>query len=130
MKNNESAENYLETILMLKQKNGAVRSIDIVRQMEFSKPSVSHAMSLLRQRGHITMSKEGWIELTDSGRAIAERIYERHCLLTQWLTRLGVDPAVAAEDACRLEHDLSDESFEKLKAHIAAGSARVQNPAD
>ena len=83
MKNNESAENYLETILMLKQKNGAVRSIDIVRQMEFSKPSVSHAMRLLRQRGHITMSKEGWIELTDSGRAIAERIYERHCLLTQ-----------------------------------------------
>ena len=115
---------------MLKQKNGAVRSIDIVRQMEFSKPSVSHAMSLLRQRGHITMSKEGWIELTDSGRAIAERIYERHCLLTQWLTRLGVDPAVAAEDACRLEHDLSDESFEKLKAYIAAGSARAQNPAD
>ena len=130
MKNNESAENYLETILMLKQKNGAVRSIDIVRQMEFSKPSVSHAMRLLRQRGHITMSKEGWIELTDSGRAIAERIYERHCLLTQWLTRLGVDPAVAAEDACRLEHDLSDESFEKLKAHIHTGSARNQDPAD
>ncbi len=124
MKSNESAENYLETILMLKQKNGAVRSIDIVRQMEFSKPSVSHAMSLLRQRGHITMSKEGWIELTDSGRAIAERIYERHCLLTQWLTRLGVDPEVAAEDACRLEHDLSDESFEKLKAHIGAASAK------
>lgn len=124
MKSNESAENYLETILMLKQKNGAVRSIDIVRQMEFSKPSVSHAMSLLRQRGHITMSKEGWIELTDSGRAIAERIYERHCLLTQWLTRLGVDPEVAAEDACRLEHDLSDESFEKLKAHIGAALAK------
>lgn len=124
MKSNESAENYLETILMLKQKNGAVRSIDIVRQMEFSKPSVSHAMSLLRQRGHITMSKEGWIELTDSGRAIAERIYERHCLLTQWLTRLGVAPEVAAEDACRLEHDLSDESFEKLKAHIGAASAK------
>lgn len=124
MKSNESAENYLETILMLKQKNGAVRSIDIVRQMEFSKPSVSHAMSLLRQRGQITMSKEGWIELTDSGRAIAERIYERHCLLTQWLTRLGVDPAVAAEDACRLEHDLSDESFEKLKAHIGAAARK------
>ena len=108
MRKNESAENYLETILMLKNKNGAVRSIDIVRQMEFSKPSVSHAMSLLRQKGQITMDKEGWIELTD----------ERHCLLTQWLTRLGVSPEVAAEDACRLEHDLSEETFQKMKEHI------------
>lgn len=103
---------------MLKNKNGAVRSIDIVRQMEFSKPSVSHAMSLLRQKGQITMDKEGWIELTDSGREIAEKIYERHCLLTQWLTRLGVSPEVAAEDACRLEHDLSEETFQKMKEHI------------
>ncbi len=118
MRKNESAENYLETILMLKNKNGAVRSIDIVRQMEFSKPSVSHAMSLLRQKGQITMDKEGWIELTDSGREIAEKIYERHCLLTQWLTRLGVSPEVAAEDACRLEHDLSEETFQKMKEHI------------
>ena len=107
---------------MLKQKNGAVRSIDIVRQMEFSKPSVSHAMRLLRQRGHITMSKEGWIELTDSGRAIAERIYERHCLLTQWLTWLGVPPDIAAEDACKIEHDLSAETFQALKDHIAKHS--------
>ena len=118
MRKNESAENYLEIILMLKNKNGAVRSIDIVRQMEFSKPSVSHAMSLLRQKGQITMDKEGWIELTDSGREIAEKIYERHCLLTQWLTRLGVSPEVAAEDACRLEHDLSEETFQKMKEHI------------
>ena len=118
MRKNESAENYLETILMLKNKNGAVRSIDIVRKMEFSKPSVSHAMGLLRQKGHITMDKEGWIELTESGRQIAERIYERHCLLTEWLIRLGVSAETAAEDACKLEHDLSEETFEKMKAHI------------
>ena len=120
MKRSESAENYLETILMLKQKNGAVRSIDIVRQMAFSKPSVSHAMGLLRQRGQITMDKDGWIELTDEGRALAERVYERHCLLSEWLVKLGVDPEVAAEDACRMEHDLSDETFQKLKEHIQA----------
>lgn len=118
VRKNESAENYLETILMLKNKNGAVRSIDIVRQLEFSKPSVSHAMGLLRQRGHITMTKEGWIELTESGREIAEKIYERHCLLSEWLVRLGVSPETAAEDACKLEHDLSEETFQKMKDHI------------
>ena len=115
---NESAEDYLETILILQKEKGVVRSIDIVHQMHYSKPSVSRAMGLLRDRGHILMDRDGWITLTDSGRAIAERIYERHCLLTQWLIRLGVSPDVAAEDACRLEHDLSDETFQCMKNHI------------
>ena len=118
MKTNESAENYLETILMLKKEKGAVRSIDIVHQMEFTKPSVSRAMALLREKGQITMDKEGWIELTDDGREIAERIYDRHLLMTEWLIALGVSPDVAAEDACRIEHDISEETFRQLKAHI------------
>lgn len=118
MKIQESAENYLETILMLKEEKGAVRSIDIVRHMDFSKPSVSRAMSLLRENGYITMDKDGYIELTDDGKAIAATIYERHQLLTQWLIRLGVSPETAAADACRIEHDLSPESFEKIKSHI------------
>ena len=113
MKTNESAENYLETILMLKKEKGAVRSIDIVHQMEFTKPSVSRAMALLREKGQITMDKEGWIELTDDG-----RIYERHLLMTEWLIALVVSPDVAAEDACRIEHDISEETFRQLKAHI------------
>ena len=119
-RNNESAEDYLEAILMLSQQKGLVRSIDIAHQMNYTKPSVSRAMSLLRERGHIVMDKDGWITLTDTGRAIAERIYERHRLLTQWLTQLGVSPQVAAEDACRLEHNLSDETFQRMKEHIAA----------
>ena len=118
MKTNESAENYLETILMLKKEKGAVRSIDIVHQMEFTKPSVSRAMALLREKGQITMDKEGWIELPDGVREIAERIYERHLLMTEWLIALGVSPDVAAEDACRIEHDISEETFRQLKAHI------------
>lgn len=118
MKINESAENYLEAILMLKKEKGAVRSIDIVHQMDFTKPSVSRAMALLREKGHITMDKEGWIELTDTGLEIAERIYERHLLVTQWLVALGVSPETAAQDACRIEHDISEETFACLKAHI------------
>ena len=118
MKILESGENYLETILMLKESKGSVRSIDIVRQMNFSKPSVSRAMSLLRENGYITMDKEGWIQLTESGMEVASRIYERHRLLTKWLMALGVSPEVAAEDACRMEHDISNETIEKLKAHI------------
>ena len=119
-RNNESAEDYLEAILMLSQQKGLVRSIDIAHQMNYTKPSVSRAMSLLRERGHIVMDKDGWITLTDTGRAIAERIYERHRLLTQWLTQLSISPQLAAEDACRLEHDLSDETFQRMKEHIAA----------
>ena len=119
MKIHESAENYLEAILMVKEEKGAVRSIDIVRHMDFSKPSVSRAMSLLRENGYITMDREGYIELTPSGYEIASRIYERHRLLTQWLIRLGVSPQVAADDACRLEHDMSAETFQKLKDNNA-----------
>lgn len=119
MKIQESAEDYLEAILFLKQEKGAVRSIDIARRLEFTKPSVSRAMSLLRENGYITMEKDGFIELTGTGREIAERIGERHRLLTGWLTALGVSQETAAEDACRIEHDISEETFQKLKEHIA-----------
>ena len=118
MKIQESGENYLETILMLEQKNGTVRSIDIANELEFSKPSVSVAMKKLRENGCIQVSPEGSITLTDAGRKIAERIYERHELLSSWLIRLGVSPETAASDACRIEHVISTESFEALKRHI------------
>lgn len=122
MKIQESAENYLEAILMIREEKGVVRSIDVAHHLEFSKPSVSRAMSLLRENGYINMDKDGLLTLTDAGYAIASRIYERHRLLTQWLTALGVSPDVAASDACRLEHDLSDETFQKLKDHISHAS--------
>ena len=115
----ESAENYLEAILMLKEQKGTVRSIDIVHLLEFSKPSVSRAMSLLRENGYINMDKDGLLTLTDSGYEIASTIYERHKLLTRWLVMLGVSPDVASEDACRIEHDISDETFQRLKEHIS-----------
>ena len=118
MKIQESAENYLETILVLKNRNGAVRSIDIANELGFSKPSVSVAMKNLREKNNITVTKEGYIYMTDYGREIAEMIYERHELLTDWLTRLGVDPKIAAEDACRMEHVISKESFDAIKKHI------------
>ena len=117
MKIQESAEDYLESILILKQKKGAVRSIDIVHYLEFSKPSVSRAMSLLRENGYITVSQDALISLTAKGQEIAERVYERHQVLTDCLLRLGVNPANAKADACRLEHDLSDDSFAKIKAY-------------
>lgn len=119
MKMQESGENYLETILILKQEKGYVRSIDIAQKLDFSKPSVSRAMSLLRTNGYITMDpKEGWIELTDKGRAVAERMYERHQLLSKWLTALGVNEETATADACRIEHVISEETFDKMKQHI------------
>lgn len=118
MKIQESAENYLEAILVLKEEKGAVRAIDIVRHLAFSKPSVSRAMGLLRENGYITTDREGFIELTGAGREIAARIYERHELITRWLVAIGVPPETAAEDACRIEHDVSDETFQKMKAHI------------
>lgn len=118
MKIQESAENYLETILILKEKKGVVRSIDIVHYMNFSKPSISRAVNLLKDNGYITIDKDGWIELTQSGLEIAQRIYERHRLMTEWLVTLGVSEETAAQDACRIEHDISDETFECLKAHI------------
>ena len=118
MHGNESAENYLETILVLIRKLPVVRSVDIATELDFKKPSVSVAMKKLRENGHITVSPEGYITLTASGKEIAERIYERHTLLSSWLERLGVDPETAAEDACRIEHVISAESFEAIKKHI------------
>lgn len=114
---NESAENYLETILRLSQRLPEVRSIDIVNELGFKKSSVSVAMKHLRENKHITMSESGYITLTESGRKIAEMVFERHQLLTLWLTRLGVPEDIASEDACKLEHVLSSESFEALKRH-------------
>lgn len=118
MKIHESGEDYLEAILMLKEEKGLVRSIDIARHMHFSKPSVSRAVSLLRENDYLTMDKEGWIELTEKGMKVAQSMYERHRLFTRWLVALGVSPETAAEDACRIEHDVSDETFQKLKAYI------------
>ena len=118
MKIQESAENYLETILVISHKKGMVRSIDIVNELEFSKPSVSVAMKNLRENGYIEMDKDGYIMLLDKGREIAEKIYERHTTLSKYLVALGVDPVVAAEDACRIEHVISAESFEATKNHI------------
>lgn len=118
MKVMESAENYLETILMLKASNGNVRSIDIANELGYSKPSVSIAMKRLREKGHIVVEDGGNIELTDEGRRIAEKIYERHVLLTDLLMRIGVSADVAEEDACRVEHYISEETFSKLKEHI------------
>lgn len=118
LKIQESAENYLETILILHNRLGQVRSIDIVNELSFSKPSVSIAMKNLRNNGYIQMDKDGYITLLDKGARIAEKIYERHILLTEWLTALGVDPEIAAKDACRMEHVISSESFDKLKEHV------------
>lgn len=115
---NESAENYLETILMLSKKKPVVRSVDIAEELGFKKSSVSVAMKNLREKGHITVTKEGFIYLTPSGREIAEMIYERHEFLSDWLIRLGVDSRIALEDACRIEHDISRESFDAIKNFI------------
>ena len=118
MKTNESAENYLETILILSKSHPVVRSVDIAEELNFKKSSVSVAMKNLREKEQIVVSKAGYITLTDAGREIAEMIYERHELLTDWLVRLGVDERTAAEDACRLEHVISKESFDAIKKHI------------
>jgi Mn-dependent DtxR family transcriptional regulator len=115
---NESAENYLETILILSKQKPVVRSVDIAEELGFKKSSVSVAMKNLREKEHITVTKEGFIYLTDTGREIAEMIYERHELLSAWLVRLGVDKDIAVEDACRIEHVISKESFDAIKKHI------------
>ena len=114
----ESGEMYLETIRILQEKTGHVRSTDIAEHMGFSKPSVSRAVGILKNGGFIQVEKDGGIILTESGRAVADKIYERHTLLTQLLIALGVSAETAAEDACRLEHAISDESFEAIKAHL------------
>lgn len=113
----ESGEMYLESILMLSKKNNTVRSIDVAEYMGFSKPSVSRAMSSLKEQRYIIIDNEGYIALTKKGRAIAETMYERHILLTNFLVRLGVDEEIAAADACRMEHDISEETFDAIKKH-------------
>lgn len=118
MKRQESKEDYLEMILILKHRIGLVRSIDIVNELGFSKPSISVAMKNLREGGFIAMDHDGYIELTDMGRSIAERIYERHIVLMQALIHLGVSEENARADACRVEHDISSETFEKIKTHF------------
>lgn len=113
----ESGEMYLETILILSKTSGAVRSLDVAEYMRFSKPSVSRAIGLLKSGGYVIANAEGHLTLTDSGREIAERIFERHQLLTKFLMYLGVDETTAAEDACKMEHDISSASFEAIKRH-------------
>ena len=115
---NDSAENYLETILVLSKRLPAVRSVDIANELGFKKPSVSIAMKNLREKKHISMDESGFITLTTSGREIAEMIYERHLLFSNWLMQLGVSEQTALEDACKIEHVLSKESFEAIKRYI------------
>lgn len=124
----ESAENYLESILILKERNGSVRSVDIAAEMGFSKPSVSVAMKNLREQECVTMGADGLIALTEKGQKIAEGVYERHTLFTQWLVSLGVDAATAAQDACRIEHVLSKEAFEAIKRHVESEGISQQTP--
>lgn len=113
----ESGEMYLETVYVL-SKNGVVRSLDIAEYMGFSKPSVSRAVGLLKQGGYLLMDKDGYLTLTESGLDVAKKIYERHTLLSKFLVRLGVDEKTATEDACKMEHDISDESFSAIKEHV------------
>ena len=117
-KSEESVEDYLETILVLSKQLPVVRSIDIANELEYSKPSVSVAMKNLRGKGYITVSSEGYIVLTEEGKKLASDTYERHTLISQWLVEVGVSPETASADACRIEHDLSQESFDALKRHI------------
>ena len=113
----ESGEMYLETVYVL-SKNGVVRSLDVAEYMGFSKPSVSRAVGLLKQGGYLLMDKDGYLTLTESGLDVAKKIYERHTLLSKFLVRLGVDEKTATEDACKMEHDISDESFSAIKEHV------------
>ena len=117
MKIHESGEDYLEAILILQKQMGesAVRSVDLARHMGFSKPSISHAVGVLRDGGFLTMDKDSFLHLTVEGRKVAEKIYERHCFFTQWLIEAGIDPETAEQDACRMEHTVSQESFEQIR---------------
>ena len=124
MHTNESAENYLETILILSKSHPVVRSVDVASELGFKKSSVSVAMKKLREANQITVSPEGYLYLTDIGREIAEKIYERHLFLSEWLERLGVNSAIAASDACKMEHVISSESFEAIKNHINLNSKK------
>ena len=120
----ESSEDYLEAILVLHNQKGTVRSIDIANELNVTKPSVSYATKRLRQNGYITMDDEGLITLTDAGMAIASRIYERHRTLTSFFVYLGVDEETAREDACKVEHDLSEVTYEAIKAHAMKSMAK------
>ena len=113
----ESSEDYLEAILMLRERNGAVRAVNVAEELAFSKASVSIAMKKLRENGYVSLDEDGFLLLTPAGEAIAARVYRRHKALTDFFVRLGVDPKVAARDACKVEHDLSQETFEKLLLH-------------
>lgn len=125
MKIQESGENYLETILILEQKNGTVRSIDIANELDFSKPSVSRAMKILKDAGYLTMDESNQILLTEEGRKKAGAVYERHCLISRFLQMtLGVGEEIAAADACRIEHIISQESFERLKEYVLSRAPR------
>ena len=115
----QSAENYLETILVLSKRGGQVRSIDIVNELDFSKPSVSVAMKNLRESGYIEIDQDGSITLTPGGKKIAGAMYERHVAISDWLIHLGVDLKTAIQDACKMEHDMSEKSFTAIKKHIA-----------
>lgn len=116
---NESVENYLETILRLSEKLPVVRSVDIAEELGYKKSSISVAMKNLKNQEYITVSDRGYIQLTESGMGIARKIYERHDVISTWLVTLGVDPQVASDDACKLEHVLSDQTFNALKDHIS-----------
>ena len=116
MKLHASGEDYLEAILVLQKEKGMVRSVDVARHMEVSKPSVCHAVATLRDGGFLTMDSDYFLHLTDVGREVAEQIYEKHCFFTERLIAVGVDPETAEREACRMEHVISDESFERLKA--------------
>jgi len=124
MRKNESSEDYLETILMLSETKPVVRSVDIANELGYKKSSVSVAMRNLRERGHIRVTDEGYIYLTETGSEIAEMIYERHKLISEWLIKIGVPETIAVEDACRVEHDLSMESFEAIKKYIKKNSGK------
>lgn len=117
MRLQESGEMYLETILILSQKMSRVRSVDVGEYMGYSKPSVSRAIGLLKNGGYVTADSDGYLTLSKEGKVIAEKIYERHTLLTRFLMHLGVDETTASEDACKIEHDISDKSFEAIKRH-------------
>ena len=126
MRLHKSGEDYLEAILVLEQKNGDVRSLDLAEHMGVSKPSISNAMKLLREGGFLTMDENKLIHLTELGREVAENIYERHVLLTKTLILIGVEPAVAEQDACRVEHDISRETFDRLKEHFEERIAAME----
>lgn len=127
MRNNRSSEDYLETILILSKRLPVVRSVDIATELNFSKPSVSVAMKHLRENGCIKVNPAGFITLTPKGMQIASNVYERHQVLSGWLVSLGVNPETAAEDACEMEHHISDESFRAMKSFINKNSSAIDN---